>query len=88
MTERISGFTTSHERSSSFVTDKKSLPKKTRVTPPIWKSYAASGDMVVYLICEKSIVVPSPVTGFPGVNFSEEGLGVGADCINRCRIII
>ena len=76
MTDNISGLTTLQSNSVSFVTDIKSLPKKTLVTPSIWKSYLASGEMVVYLILEKSIVEPSPVTGFPGVNLRDDGLGV------------
>ena len=76
MTDNISGLTTLQSKSNSFVTDIKSLPKKTLVTPSIWKSCLASGEIVVYLILEKSMVVPSPVTGLPGVNFRDDGLGV------------
>ena len=64
----------------------KSFAKKTRVTPSIWKSYLASGDTVVYLMLEKSMVEPSPVTGFPGTNLRLSGLGVGFVLIKRLRI--
>jgi len=32
---------------------------------------------------EKSTVEPSPVTGFPGINFKLEGFGVGAVLMKR-----
>ena len=32
---------------------------------------------------EKSTVEPSPVTGFPGINFRLEGFGVGAVLMKR-----
>ena len=39
--------------------------------------------MFVNLIDEKSIVVPSPVTGLPGTNFRLDGFGVGIDLMNN-----
>ena len=43
--------------------------------------------MVVYLIEEKSIVVPSPVTGLPGTNFRDAGFGVGLVLMKSSRFM-
>ena len=62
----------------------KSLPKKTPVTPSIWKSFFANGERIDSRALEKFIdddevddASPSPPrTGFPGRNISEDGFGV------------
>ena len=43
--------------------------------------------MVVYLIEEKSMVVPSPVTGLPGTNLRDAGLGVGFVLMKSSRFM-
>ena len=63
----------------------KSLPKKTPVTPSIWKSFFANGERIDSRALEKFIdddevddasPSPPPRTGFPGRNISEDGFGV------------
>ena len=79
-----SGFNTSQSNVSDLVTVTKSLPKKTPVTPSIWKSFFANGERIDSRALEKFIdeddvdVSPSspPSTGFPGRNISEDGFGV------------
>ena len=66
----------------------KSLAKKTLVTPSTWNNCRASGLIVVYLIFEKSIVLPSPVTGLPGTNLREDGFGVGYVWMKRLRRVM
>ena len=81
-----SGFNTSQSNVSDLVTVTKSLPKKTPVTPSIWKSFFANGERIDSRALEKFIddddevddasPSPPPRTGFPGRNISEDGFGV------------
>ena len=83
---------------SSFVTETKSFPKKTLVTPPTANRLTAKGEIEANLAFGMSIVEPvSPVTGFPGVNLRQDGLGVEDDFMwiirngkylaNPCRMV-
>ncbi len=70
------------QSSSPLVTEMKSEPKKTRLTPGTANRALASGERAAASRVGKSATVPSPMTSRPGRNFSVAGLGVDSVWMN------
>jgi hypothetical protein len=69
---------------SLLVTEMKSEPRNTPVTPSTPNRRCASGEAVASDLSRKS-TVPSPSTVLPGMNLSVAGLGVGSVWMNMGR---
>src|SRR3546814_18781478 len=77
MTPRMAGFIRYHSRSSSLVTETKSVPKKTPTTPSTVKSRSARGERAAEAASGKFAV---PL----GSTRSDERR-VGKECVSTCR---
>src|SRR5436190_1386143 len=80
MAPRIAGLSCCHSP-LSLVTEMKSDPKNTPLTPPISNSRSASGDCAAAALSRMSRV-PWDRTARPGRNLSAAGLGVGSVWMN------
>src|SRR6185436_14978525 len=81
MAPRMAGLMCCHSSASFLVTDMKSEPRNTPVTPSTPNSRCANGEVVASDLSRKS-TVPSPSTVLPGMNLSVAGLGVGSVWMN------
>src|SRR3546814_9538154 len=81
MTPRMAGFIRYHSRASSLVTETKSVPKNTPITPSTANRRSASGERAAEAASGK-LAVPAGRTSRPGRNFSVAGLGVCSVWIN------
>src|ERR1700704_3481908 len=81
MAPRMAGLMCCHSSPSLLVTEMKSEPRNTPVTPSTPNRRCASGEVVAADLSRKS-TVPSPSTVLPGMNLSGAGLGVGSDWAN------
>src|SRR5579875_1181209 len=75
------GFNSDHELSSALLTETKSAPKNTCVTPSRPKRRSARGERVAASASAK-FAVPSSITVRPGRNFKVAGLGVVSVSMN------
>ena len=78
---RIEGFRLFQSNLESLVTEIKSEPKKTLLTPLTSKRREAKGDTYEDSTLEKS-AVPLFKIFSPGKNFKVSGFGVSSVCIN------
>ena len=76
ITPSTAGLSRYHSCVSSLLTEMKSLPKKTPVTPSTSNSRSASGERLASSKLAKLAVPASPITARPGRNFSVAGFGV------------
>src|SRR5882724_5497384 len=81
MAPRMAGLMCCHSSPSLLVTEMKSEPRNTPVTPSTPNRRCASGEVVASDLSRKS-TVPSPNTVLPGMNLSVAGLGVGSVWMN------
>ena len=81
MAPRMAGLMCCHSSPSPLVTEMKSEPRNTPVTPSTSNRRCASGEVVASDLARKS-TVPSPSTVLPGMNLRVAGLGVGSVWMN------